>query len=413
MNAKNLSILAIITLVLIIVAVLLTQSRTTTTQTQNQFFPDLMSVVDEITEITVRTKDETFTLIRGDKQWGLKEKHNYPVAVNKVHNLLGGVADLTILEAKTSKPALYSKIGVEDVSEKDANSTLVTFKKAEDEMVASLIVGNDRIAKTDSTRQEIYVRKPDEKQAWLTLGQLPVEKTITDWLDEQIVNLDKARIRQVSITHPDGDSVLIFKNTPDDDEFELKNLPGNAEIESPYTLRSIASALTNLNLDDVTVATEIEFEQKTSTHAIFTTFDGLEVTVTTREKEGKHYAKFVAVFNPEAVWVEPPKNEDETASSEQTQQENMEKKAKPTKEDIQNQIQKLNAKFDGWVYELSKYKVDDLDKKLYDLISIEEPEEEPEEQPVVGGVEEIGEIENLPIPFATPTTTTKTLIPVP
>jgi len=71
-----------------------------------------------------------------------------------------------------------------------------------------LIIGNDRIAKSDSTRREIYVRKQGEKQAWLTLGQLSSEKTPKDWLDQQIVNIDSNNIRQVSITHPEGDSLF-------------------------------------------------------------------------------------------------------------------------------------------------------------------------------------------------------------
>ncbi len=173
MNAKTFSFLAVITLAVIIAAVVLTQPETTTTSEKPTFFPDLGTVLNDVTEINISTKGETVTLIRDENgQWRLKEKHNYPVAVKKVHDLLLGAAYLTVLEAKTSKPASYSKIGVVDVTEENAKSTLITFKKAAGETLASLIVGNDRLAKTDSTRREIYVRKPDEKQAWLTLGPL-------------------------------------------------------------------------------------------------------------------------------------------------------------------------------------------------------------------------------------------------
>jgi hypothetical protein len=418
MNAKTFSILAVITLIVIIAAVVLTQQERTTTSEKPTFFPDLDTVLNDVTEINISTQGETVTLIRDEngQQWRLKEKHNYPVAVEKVHNLLLGAADLTVLEAKTSKPASYSKIGVEDVTEENAQSTLITFEKAAGETLASLIVGNDRVAKTDSTRREIYVRKPDEKQAWLTLGQLPREKEATDWLVQEIVNLDSDNIRQVSITHPDGENFLVFKETPKEEEFQLADLPENAKVKFPYMLRNIATTLTRLDLDDVMVATEMAFDEKATTRAVFTTFDGLEVTIRTMEKDGKHYATFAAAFNPDAVYVAPPKTDDKAASSEgeDAQSEKADEKADEKAEQAEEKpkvdakAEELNAKFQGWVYTLSQYKVDDLEKKREELISVEEASadkaEETEQLPAINldGLD-------LPAAFGTPTTTTPML----
>ncbi len=419
MNAKTFSFLAVITLAVIIAAVVLTQPETTTTSEKPTFFPDLGTVLNDVTEINISTKGETVTLIRDENgQWRLKEKHNYPVAVKKVHDLLLGAAYLTVLEAKTSKPASYSKIGVVDVTEENAKSTLITFKKAAGETLASLIVGNDRLAKTDSTRREIYVRKPDEKQAWLTLGQLPREREATDWLAQEIVNLDSDNIRQVSITHPDGENFLVFKDTPKDEEFQLADLPENAKVKFPYMLRNLATTLTRLDLDDVMIASEMAFDDKATTRAVFTTFDGLEVTMITTKKEDKHYATLAAAFNPDAVYVEPPKTADKTASSEgeDAQSEKADDKAdekaeqaeeKP-KVDAKKQAEELNAKFQGWVYTLSRYKVDDLEIKRDELISVKEPSadkvEETEQLPALNldGLD-------LPAAFGTPTTTTPML----
>ncbi len=346
MNAKKFSILAIITISVVIAAVMLTQPKTVTTD-KKKLFPDLSAILNEVTEINVTTKDETITLTRGEGQWLLKEKHNYPVASDKVNKLLLGAADLTIVEPKTSNPARYSKIGVEEVSFHAAKSVLLSFKK-EGKTVASLIVGNDRIAKIDSNRREIYVRQPDEKQAWLTLGLLPIEKTQKRWLDQQIIDLDSNNIRQVSVTHPDGDHFLVFKNTPKDENYQLADLPKDAEIKAAHKLNSIVSTLSRLNLDDVT--TGIEFDDSASLHAVFTTFDGLEVTMTTMEKEGKHYAKFVAAFKPEKSETVEPTDDVEAALKAET----------------------INAKLKGWVYALSEYKVDNLNQKREELISVAE-----------------------------------------
>jgi len=356
-NTKIFSILAIITLLVVTVAVILTQQQPTTLE-QKKLFPHLMSILNEVTEINLSTKNNNLTLIRSDAQWQLKERHYYPVASTKVNPLLLGIADLRVLEAKTSNPALYSKIGLEDISTPEAKSTLLTLKKAKDETVAHLIIGKDRIAKIDSTRREIYIRKPDEKQTWLTLGQLPLEKNPEDWLEPEIINIDSDNIRQVQITHPEGERILIFRETPEDKDYRLADLPEKAKVKNSHTLNNIAMTLSHLNLDDVTIITAIKSNDKLSTRAIFTTFDGLEVTLTIVEKEDKHYAKFSAVFNETAVFVpQAPQN--------QTSDQPL-KKADPKK-----QAETLNAKFKTWVYELAQYKINDLKKKRDDLISVE------------------------------------------
>lgn len=83
MNAKNLSFLAIFTLVLVVAAIMLTQQErvsTTSSIEKEAFFPNLGNVINDVTEINVNTHSESITLIRTGEnwQWQLKEKHFYP-----------------------------------------------------------------------------------------------------------------------------------------------------------------------------------------------------------------------------------------------------------------------------------------------------------------------------------------------
>jgi hypothetical protein len=397
MNIKNLIILTMITLVVIITAAVLNQPQTTTTSENKKLFPHLLKALDRVSEITVSTKNEVATLTRtAEGKWQLKEKHNYPVALDKVHKLLIGVAELVTLEAKTNNPKLYNKLGLEDITAETSQSKLLTFKNAEGKTLASLIVGNDKIAKTDSTLREIYVRRAEDKQAWLAMGQLVVEKDATSWLNTKIVDVDSNRVRKINITHPDGETITVFKTTPQDEEFQLADIPEKAKVKFPYLLKNIATTLSNLELDDITTANEITFADDASTRAVFTTFDGLEITMVTMNKENKHYAKFSAAFNPEAIWIEPPstENQDKTPSTiakdklptdqakdkspaAQTNQANSAEEPKKTSwqpkpaDEIKKQIETLNAHFKDWVYMLSDYKVDDLAKKQKDLLEDE------------------------------------------
>jgi hypothetical protein len=446
MNARNFSILAILTVAVVVAAILLTQKEPVSSAAE-KFFPNLGSVINEVTEINVNTKSESITLLRGeDWQWRIKEKYSYPASLEKVQNLLLGAVHLTIVEAKTSNPSSYAKIGVEDISEEEAQSTLLTFKKTGGETLLKVVIGNDRTAKIDSTRREIYVRKQDDKQAWLTLGQLPIENTLSNWLNQQIANIDSEKIRQINITHPEGDSLLVFKDSQKDEAYQLADLPDNAEVKLPYVLDNIATTLARLDFDDVAPVSEseVKFNDDETTRAVFTTFDGLEVIMTTTAKDGKHYAKFAAAFNQAAV-VEPQKKDDEPASSEDKDDEpassedkgdepassedkddepasSEDKDDEPASSEViesqpekvvetpiisaQKQAEKLNAKFKEWVYELSEYKVDDLAKTHEELISVSTPPAQ--ETPLVEdifleGIEGLP-IEELPSEFGTPST---------
>lgn len=395
MNIKNLIILTMLTLAVIITAALLNQPHTTTISESKKLFPHLLKALDRVSEITVSTNNEVATLIRtAEEQWQLKEKHNYPVALDKVHKLLIGVAELVTLEAKTNNPKLYSKLGLEEITAEASQSKLLTFKNAEGKTLASLIIGNDKVAKTDSTLREIYVRRAEDKQAWLVIGQLAVEKAAANWLNAKIVDVDSARVSKINITHPDGEELAIFKTTPRDEEFQLAYLPEKAKVKLPHVLKNIATTLSNLELDDVTTANEITFADDASTRAVFTTFDGLEITMVTTNKDNKHYAKFTAAFAPKAVWMEPqeptPSAVEKTllpANQTEPVKDSADKKTpwqpKPADE-INKQVETLNAQFKDWVYILSDYKVDDLAKKQKDLI--EEESNPKAEKPVTDEV---------------------------
>lgn len=378
MNAKSLSILAIITVIVIIAAIITQKETTTTTIDKNtKLFPHLMSALKSITEIEIQTHNETMTMRRNEEGvWYLKEKHDYPIRPDKVHKLLISTADLTLLEAKTKNPDLYSKLELEEVTQEGAQSSQLIFKNKAGQTLASFIVGKERTAKTDTTLQEIYVRKVDNKQAWLVRGQLSLEKKSVNWLEDEVVNIDNKRVRQIHIVHPDGDELRVFKETPEDKNYQLADLPENAQLKFPYVLGEMASTLSHLDMNDVTTASEVGFEKESSTQVEWTTFDGLKITMWIMPKDNQYYAQFSTVYDPEAVWVEPPKPEGQKEEEkESTEEENEEDPDKPVsesedqpKEDPKQQAERLNTQLGDWVYEFSEYKVDQLLKKYKDMI---------------------------------------------
>jgi hypothetical protein len=369
MNSKSLGILAIITLLGIIVAVVLTQQqgKPTITASKSLVFPKLMSTLNEIDEVVIHTTEDDFTLRREQDQWGLKEKYQYPVALDKIRKVLLGMAELTLLEEKTANSELYSKLGVEEITAKDAKSTLLTLK-AQEKIIATLLIGRDQTAKIDPTRREIYIRKPDEQQSWSALGLLSVEKKLTDWLNKEIINVDGQRVRQVTISHPAGEQLTFSKKQPQDSDYALANMLEHATLTSPQVLKQVAGVLSFLNLEDVLPAKEVEFAENSAIKTIFTTFDGLEVTALILSKEGKHYAQFSARFVPEVI-VRPQTEEqgDKAAKPEEKSEADQQK-------EVEQEANTLNAKFNTWVFVLPDYKANLFAKQRDELITVTVPE---------------------------------------
>src|SRR2546430_2015557 len=61
-------------------------------------------------------------------RWVVVDKGNYPAAAGKLHQLLLGLADLTLVEPKTERPALFGRLDLDDPT--TGNSTQLTDRKS-------------------------------------------------------------------------------------------------------------------------------------------------------------------------------------------------------------------------------------------------------------------------------------------
>lgn len=372
MSGKNLTILLVITLVVVIAAMQL-NNQNSMLPSKQKLFPDLMNNLNDITQIEVTTANDKFTLNRTDKAWVLAEKHNYPADLSKIRQALVGTAELTTVEAKTAKPELYSKIGVADVTEKDSTAVLLTLKKQSDTL-ASVLVGNDQFIGGDSDK-EIYVRKAGDTQSWLVTGNLSVDKTPMDWLNKSLTDIEDKRVHEVTITHSNGEKLRIFRESEENQDYQLAELTENTTLSSPYMLKQMAGFLAGLNMDDVTVPSDFTFDDKDSTQAVFKTFDGLEVTVTLQTKDSKHYAKLVAVAGePVAKPQTTESKEAEDKDANKTDKATTETAAVDKTEQVKTEVAELNQQLGQWIYVLPNYKVDSLLKKKEDLVKKAEQE---------------------------------------
>jgi len=393
MKSKTIGILAGITILGIVVALLVNRQTTSHLPKSGQLlFPQLLSMVNDVNEVVVETKDQTVTLVRGENAWGVKEKAGYRADVEKVKQTIIGLAELRILEPKTKNPELYERLGLQDKEQEGSLSTTVTLKTPNNPEAALLVVGNQRPAKGNPRMSDIYVRQPGDPQTWLVMGNLPLEKVAGEWLDTEITALTSKRVHRVTVTHPGGETLLVSKNKPEDLDFQLDSVPTGYKVASQFNVNNVVGTLVQLSLEDVKKEGEVNFEGHSGVRAVLETFDGLRLHVQTAKEEDKIFGKLSAEFDPALVMSvdASPSSEKEkkvqafaSTQDEKTTElkegdQPAEKQSEPTPkedsvlkkpEEVQKEVEALNQRVKGWVYELPTFRVENFAKSKKDLLS--------------------------------------------
>ena len=383
MKLKTISTLAVIAAVLIIVAVFLAEQQKPGAPPTNQpVFPELKTVINDVTELSVATQSGTITLHRQEDIWRVKEKYNYPADLGTVRETLIGLAELTILEPKTRKPELYEKLGLQDVDAEGSLSTGITLKDATDNTVAAAVIGNDRPAQGKSGYKELFLRKVGDPQTWLVQGGLTVEKNPGKWLDKELTQIETKRVRRLIVTHPDKTRLVVEKARPTDLNYQVAHVPEGLEIESQFTVNNIVSTVTSLSLEDVKPRSEVPFDDQPVVTAVFETFDGLQGTVQLLRIDEKNYVTISAVFNADLVWKPKPESEAELEKESEPQAgqqpeasaqgnkvpANPEQPKIKSEAEVKAEIEALNKRVADWVYVIPKFRADTLLKKPQDLL---------------------------------------------
>lgn len=369
MRSRTLIIIAVVAAVATGAAMLAMRERAQGVRAGKPVFPALLDNINEIARVAGASGAAEFTLVNQNGRWVVPQKLDYPAAPTKVRQLLLGTAQLVRIEPKTSNPDLYAKLGLGDASQPDGKAVRFTFEDAAGGALADLIVGNDRPSRGDPQASEYYVREPDDAQTWLVQGKIAVEKNALDWLDKTVLALDRERVREVRVRHADGTEIIVRKPKPSENNFELVDMPPGMEPDGVWKLNDMGKGVAEMELADVLRAAdappgEAIFEAETLT------FDGLRVLLKASKDGDRTLATLRASFDPHAVVTEFMPGKD-TAGGEATGVAAREAEARAKLRDAQavrDEVEGLNARWDGWAYVVPGYRVKYLANRLDDLL---------------------------------------------
>ena len=329
------------------------------------FFPVLSEKAATASTITVKRPEFTFNIVKGtDDIWHVPEKGNYPAKMDIVRQVLVGLSELHEWEPKTNRPEMYSKLGLDEPvappPEKSATvglpqSTQVTVKDAAGATLADAIVGNRKPAQS-SSQTGVYVRRVGESQAWLARGDVNVPREILGWLDAQFANLDRARVKSVTIRQPELPPLVVSRENPSVAS-AIQGIPAGRELKDPGVGDTLAATLTMINFPDVAKLDSIDFsgapDGKPGPTVEVRTFDGLVVNIVSVVKEGRQWWKLVATSDDALI-----------AANAGTDAE----KGKADAEKIHKEVADLNASWAPYAFAPLDFKARNLNQTMDDYL---------------------------------------------
>jgi len=349
MNRNTLIIFAAITLTVVMTAiVVVSQQRPPTYLEKESLLPELIEHINDAASITLQSHRHQTVLERDGEKWTIASSDHYPALFDKVRALLIDLGELRTLERKTGNPDLYHRLDVRDPSQPDSNSVQVTVRDDSGNVLADVIIGKPRVSRATNIQTGLYVRMPDARHALLVEGRVPVSAKKTEWFNTDIVDISSARVREVIIRHPAGDTVRAERDQPDDN-FHLADLLPDRQVQSQTAVNKFGSVLQEISARDVRSLETFEFPESTVTTEI-TTFDGLIAEVRSARVDDKAYANFRFRFDPEhaSESTSPVTGEDDQPLS------------------VKDQAERLQRELGDWVYQIPGFKFEVLTATLAD-----------------------------------------------
>jgi hypothetical protein len=328
MTARRVTLLFAIGIVIIVLAVWMSGRNQTGGDpiAGTKVLPGLESSVNDVTEVRITKADRTqATLDRKATDWMVAQR-GYPADSGKLRKLLLDLGSLQAVERKTAMARNYAVLGVQSVSQPKATGARIDIVSPG--RTWSLIVGNS----VDD--DDCYVRVADSAQSLLASPLIMVDADPKLWLDPGILDIAQSRISEVDEQPATGPAFSVSRDKSSQVDFTVHGVPRGRALSGADAADTMGSALSALTLTDATRAAPAPTGTVLS-HAAFKTFDGLEIDISGYKQAANGYIEVAA------------RAADKTADSE---------------------AQRINARVQGWAYQVPDYRYDEIFQPLDGLL---------------------------------------------
>ncbi len=246
--------------------------------------PGWSKLSDRVASLEVTTAAETLTVACAGGRCRLAERDGYPVVANSFAAANQALASLRYVERKTQDPDKLGRLGLGDPAD-GGGGVVVRARDADGLEIAAIMIGDVRPS------GGLYVRAPDDPQAFAADGDRPLVADAGIWLDLEFLPFSRGDIAAVDVTPARGPSYRLERNAAGGGDFALDADPAWSLL-TVGAANPTGAALEQFKFADVALAADLAGEA-TSRHAA-TSFDGLSVILDIHERAGESWAVITA-----------------------------------------------------------------------------------------------------------------------
>jgi hypothetical protein len=268
--------------------------------------PSLANELNTVTTLSVRRGRAipTVTVHQQSGRWTIAQLGDYPADVSKLRKLLLALSDAKIIEEKTSNPASFPIIGVEDPSSPGATGAEISISAHDGKH--AVIIGKP-------TGAGNFARRAGEKTSYIVEPGISFEAEPRYWIDPHLIDIAAGSIQSIEVKPAAGAAYTIHRanaaagagalpspaaagagaatgpsaGASVAGNFVLDGVPGGRKAADPAVLAPSPTTLSGLTADDVTTVGDIDFSK--ATVATVTLSDGGVITVTGATSGDKHW----------------------------------------------------------------------------------------------------------------------------
>ncbi len=267
--------------------------------------PSLAGELNTVTALSVRrgSATPTVTVHEQNGRWTVAERGDYPADVSKLRKLLLALSDAKIVEDKTSNPANFPVIGVDDPSLPGAAGAeiSVTARDGKHAVIIGKPVGEGNFA-----------RRSGENSSYSVEPTISFEAEPRFWIDSRLLDVAAAGIQSIEVKPAEGPAYTVHRvaagsassgaagsgaagagaspTVPNGtDNFTLDGVPPGRKAADAAALAPSPTTYSGLTADDVTPVGDVDFSK--ATVATVTLSDGNVITMTGAVIGDKHWVQ--------------------------------------------------------------------------------------------------------------------------
>ncbi len=272
MNRQRFIVLLVTALLVITGALYLSARRNVSREAHGALLlPTLATQMNTVTALSVRKggATPTVTVRQSAGKWTVLERGDYPADVAKLRKLLIALRDAKIVEEKTSDPANFPIIGVEDPTQPGATGAeiAVTAQDGKHAVIVGKPIGEGNFA-----------RRSGENTSYVVEPAITFETEPRYWIESRLIDVPAASIQSIEVKPASGAAYVIRRLKPNEDGFSLDGTPAGRKALDAHALAPSSTLLSGLTAEDVAAAKDIDFSQ--ATQAILTLSDGNVIALT-------------------------------------------------------------------------------------------------------------------------------------